>query len=189
MSRTSAPHAPYHHELTAALRRWDGTSTAALTALHARYSHAPDFIAALVEATSEADTESAATWLIKHRCDAGSVAISEDLRATLYMRLQGFTGWAAQLHVLQCMDHLPVPDAAAPATMDAVNAGATSAKALIRAWSLYGAAQLATQHPAYRPQVHAVLLAAETPAPKGAVAVRLRKARALLDRSSQTKKD
>ncbi|WP_300017025.1 hypothetical protein [uncultured Roseobacter sp.] len=167
--------------LTAALRDWDGASATALRAIYQQHHTEPDFTPALVAACQAPDTESAATWLIKHQCEIGGAVLLPEMCATVYAMLPKFTHWAARLHILQCVDRLPIPQTVADTVLSFVTQEATSTQKLIRAWSLYAAAQLAVQHPRYQSDAQALLAAAADPAPTGAVAVRLRKARALLD--------
>ncbi|MCV3272374.1 hypothetical protein [Roseobacter sinensis] len=166
--------------LQAAMRRWDGKSAAALAAIYQAHRAAPDFVTDLVAACAHPETETAGTWLIKHHCERGQSDFPEPLRSTLYAQLPEFSSWEAQLHLLQCTDHLPIPEPSAQAVFRSVEVGATATKLLVKAWSLYGAAQLARQHPVYATRVRAMLDQAARREPKGAVAVRLRKAQALL---------
>lgn len=181
MPRAPDPSAPdAQPDLPAAMLAWNGKSAGNITRIYDRYRATPAFEATLVNACETPETECAATWLIKHHCDEGQAQFSEPLRARIYASLPTFVAWEAQLHVLQCTDHLPIPERCAPAVFDFVTAGVASPKTLVRAWSLYAAAQLAAQHPQHRPTVQALLEAAAQETPKGAVAVRLRKAQALL---------
>lgn len=166
--------------LRAEMRNWDRKSASAITAIYQAHHDTEGFASRLMTAAGDAEMESAATWLIKHHCERGETAFSEDQRARLYTLLPRFTYWEAQLHVLQMVDDLPIPAAAADDMVTYLHGAATSSKTLIRAWALYAAAQLAHQHPAYAAQVDAMLKAAAKGQPKGAVAVRLRKAQELL---------
>lgn len=168
------------HELFSAMQDWDGTSAAALAAVYVEHSGRCDFQTNLISACQNPATERAATWLVKHHCETGQSSFSPEACTRLYMTLPAFEAWDAQLHVLQVMDFLPVPKEAAQVVFDVARDGANSAQKLICAWSLYGVAKLAAEHPEYRAAAKAILEEAAQLAPKGAIAVRLRKAQALL---------
>ncbi|GFE51686.1 hypothetical protein So717_34390 [Roseobacter cerasinus] len=170
-----------HDTFIAALRTWDGRTAADLKALYQAHHHATDFLPRLVEACEDVETETAATWLIKHHCEMGATPIPGLLRQQILASLPNLTRWDARLHLLQIMDHLrPIPTSLAPAIYDALADGAASARPLLRAWSLFAAAQLAVQHDTYAQKVHHLLETAADDNPKGAVAVRLREATALM---------
>ncbi|WP_300055551.1 hypothetical protein [uncultured Roseobacter sp.] len=172
-----------HSDLATALGDWDGASASALAEIYCNHSGEPEFLLSLLEACRSPETEGAATWLIKHHCEQSEAPLPPQMVATLYALLPGFTDWAAQLHILQCVDHLSIPPEAADTVMDFLTRAATSERKLVCAWSLYAAAQLAVQHPDHRPAARALLDTASARGHSGAVAVRLRKARTLLERA------
>lgn len=167
-------------DLLAAMRGWDRKSATALRSLYICHNTAPAFLPTLVAACSSADTACAATWLIRHHCAQSNGTLPPDLCRAFYASPPHLEGWQARLHVLQCLEDLPVPETAARTVFEFAASGAVSDNKLVRAWSLYGAAKLAQQHPGYDDAARALLDAAAAQKPTGAVAVRLRAAKELL---------
>ncbi|WP_299499053.1 hypothetical protein [uncultured Roseobacter sp.] len=168
------------HDLVTALRGWDGRSADDITALYTQFHQNPGFVEELVLSCRAPETERAATWLIKHHLEQSAVQFSKETRQQYYQAARHLTHWEARLHVLQCMDHIAIPPDTVEAVWSFAQAAATSDRKLLQAWGLYGLARIAHQFPDYQPAALEVLAKAAQQHPKGAVAVRLRKARALL---------
>ncbi len=150
------------HALASALFGFDGKRTDALEDFAANFRPDADLITELCDFAASDDTnlQTAATWLLKHY-GITAAQLSAGQTATLLGLLLRQTSWLPQIHVLQILDTLNVPEALAEPLMRALRALAVSDNTFIRAWSVHGAAALADQHPAYRAAARELLAAAE----------------------------
>ena len=88
---------------------WDTKSAAAITRVYARHMDRPSFLADVVELIGNPETEVGASWLLKHHFDEGGNPLGDKLVNQIYASLPRLDHWAARLHILQCMECLPIP--------------------------------------------------------------------------------
>ncbi|WGI22560.1 hypothetical protein [Amylibacter sp. IMCC11727] len=124
----------------AALERFDGTHTAELVGA---MDMARADVAGLVALCFDPDVAVAATWLVKALVEQGTDVTLDHVFASL----QAQTEWAAQLHILQCVQFAPM---AAVAHVDAVRDLMGADKALVRVWALDAFVRIAQCAPKFR---------------------------------------
>ncbi len=148
--------------LLQALSDFDGRSTRPLERFAAAHEPDAEMVSALCEFSASGDQamQAAATWLLKRYGVTGSQLTPDQNDALLRLLLQE-TSWFRDLHILQMMDRLVLPESLAPPLMDALAAQAAGSNAFIRAWSVHGAVAIADQHPAFRERAWELLAAAE----------------------------
>ncbi|WP_298912595.1 hypothetical protein [uncultured Roseobacter sp.] len=167
-------------DFAAMLRQWDQKSKPQIVEIYQAFKDTDDFLADLLDFCGIADLQGGATWLIKHHCEQTDLVFSPAEQCRFYETFEQLASWDAQLHALQTMHHVPIPKASGPALKTFLFTGIAQQNKLVRAWSYYGLALLARRFPEDKPEVLAVLDEAALQNPSGAIAVRLRKARALL---------
>ena len=167
--------------LTRALFDFDGKRLEPLERFASEYPVDSRLIAQLC-AFAESDDRNqrdAATWLLKrHRVSGAQLSPSQ--RESLLRLLLDYSGWLAQIHILQMLEGFVVPEELAESLMQALTRRATGANTFMRAWSVHGAAVLANQHPAYRQAALDLLDAAEQDQ-AASVRARLRRTRQAFD--------
>ncbi|MBW4708018.1 hypothetical protein KX928_09485 [Roseobacter sp. YSTF-M11] len=167
-------------DLAMALEPWDQTSATDIADIYQRYQHQEDFLPALIRCSRREECERGATWLIKHHCEKGGASFSDDDRHAFYRGVGRLVHWEAKLHVLQTMPAIAVPRTLRSDVKAFVLKSLADSNKLVIAWAYFALALLADQFPEYREEALGVLALAAPDYPSGAIAVRIRKARALL---------
>jgi len=88
--------------LRSLLAGWDPCDTDAGARLYDLLSDSRTFLARLAPLCFEADTEVAATWMLKRHVDAGGQIPVGQLDRIL-AGCDGLNEWSARLHLLQCL--------------------------------------------------------------------------------------
>ena len=119
------------------MRDWDGKATAPVEVAYDSYSSEPGFVDELIAMSREPALQTGATWLLKRHVETtGRLGAKAEL--ALWRAVGCLETWPAKLHVLQCVPHLPIPDAALAEVGDFVTSNLDAEKAFVRAWA-YGA--------------------------------------------------
>ena len=139
------------------LKGWDGKKADYLTEVYDRYSSQPDFLELLIVQMNASSLQSGATWLLKHHFDCGGEKLDAELATQLYKNLPALVLWDAKLHVLQVMQHMPIPGHQAAMTKAFVDQCLQDDVKFVRAWAYSGFWELARQHPRFRGQAEALL--------------------------------
>lgn len=165
-----------NEDLIARLRQWDSKTVRDVVAIYQEFRLQAGFLDSLIGACARPETETAATWLIKHHVEDGQVEVSHAQAELYYQNAVSLTQWQAQLHALQTMDHVALSEQMSTEVYDFVSAAISSDKTLLRAWGYYGLALVALQEPAKKVHAMKTLRRAAQTHSKGAIAVRVRKA-------------
>ena len=170
-------------ELRLAIAQWDGKSASAIKAVYDRFHDRERFNDDLIALMENETSQAGATWLLKHHCETKHVELSEEQRRSYQAKWKNLSHWEAQLHVLQCMEYIPI-DASQKANVHSfLQRCLASEKKFVRAWAYSGSARLALAIPDYRSETHALLVEAHEKESAGSVRVRVRKGLELLDRA------
>ncbi|QDG75316.1 hypothetical protein [Labrenzia sp. PHM005] len=162
-------------DLKARLAAWDGKNTQPLLDLYADTTHTDDWLASLVQLSSEPTCDRAATWLLKHSLESG-LSLPADLTRQHLCNLAPLSHWEAKLHVLQYLDRLELTEAVKRLLYAFIKESMISDAKLIRAWGYYAFSILAKQFPEFKTEALAIFKRAEQTETAGSVKVRLRKA-------------
>lgn len=135
---------------------WKGKSAEDITAIHDRYCQSEFFIADLIRLSSQRSCEKAATWLVKHhlekrhRLEPGEIA-------QLYEVAQHFENWEAKLHILQCIQYMPIAESEKDRVEHFLRKCLMDTNKLVRAWAYNGFYETALQFPEYRDEAQKLL--------------------------------
>ncbi len=135
--------------LEADIKAWDGKSVDAMERTYARHSKRPSFLAELTSALADESLQDGATWLLKHHLERKSPL--DEARAKEVLRvLPKLKSWVAKLHVLQCLQWMPIPARYKKKLETFLRACLQEENKFVRAWAYSGFCELARQHPEYR---------------------------------------
>ena len=153
---------PETDALAEAMLDFDGAHTDALERFAAESAVTPELIQRLCDFASSDDrkAQSAATWLIKRMTGSGAT-LSARQTETLLDLFSSEIHWQARLHLLQMLDRLVIPAERAPSLWDVLMRLTEAENKFVRAWSYFGLAVLARQHPDFRAEALALLAAGE----------------------------
>lgn len=136
--------------LRARLVDYDGRSTSHLTAIRSDLAQLEGYTDALIHLvrSDEGHDANAATWLLKQDLEAGGKLGQAQVQALLDA-IEGLSDWAAQLHILQSLRQLDLPESRAQALADWLKPLLVHKRPFLRAWALDALAHLARQHDGY----------------------------------------
>lgn len=154
---------------------WGGASQDILR-IYKRHCGRPSFGSDVVALLDQRSLERGATWLLKHHLETGSTDIQPADVDAVCSRLPDIDHWEARLHILQSIEHLPIPRPHLPKIEQFLREAVADDVKFVRAWGYHGWHQLAVQHPTYREQVSKILADALTSETAPSVKVRIRKA-------------
>ena len=152
--------------LTAAIAEYDGKRSDGLELVAAQVDPSRAVLKTLCELVQAKDArvQSASSWLLRRYVDAGAALSPQQTEQTLAVLKSGCQHglqWQARLHVLQMMGNLTLPSTLAEELWHALVEGTKDVNKFIRAWSYYGLAVLAEQHPIYRVRALSLIVVAE----------------------------
>ena len=154
---------------------WDKKSVNIIVQIYDHYSAEPEFVRQIVSLMPSETLQSGSTWLLKHYLEHHKQPIAEHLVETIYLHLDKLVEWEAKLHVLQCMQYLPVSKICKNSTELFILENIVSEVKFVRAWAYSGYYHLARQYPELRQQVERVLTDALENDPAASVKARVRK--------------
>ena len=155
---------------------WDCKSAADIGAVYDAHAGKRGFLKNIVSLTSEPELAVGTTWLIKHHFDEGGGALPDELALELFGYTDKLDRWESKLHVLQCMQHIPVPTKRAAKVERFVSSCFSVENKFVRAWAYSAYRDLAAAHPKYRAQAEAMLEDALSTETAGSVLARVRRA-------------
>ncbi len=117
---------------------------------------APGFEKDLARLLALPACERAATWLLKHHLEGGHELAATTI-AAVYARADALTHWEAQLHLLQCMPFMPVPEQHLARVEAFLRCSLAAENKFVRAWAYNGFWSFAMQVPAYREEAKALV--------------------------------
>jgi hypothetical protein len=140
------------------IESWDTKSTLAITRVYAKHMDRAQFLPELIDLIPLPTTEIGATWILKHHLDEDSSPLPDQLIQEVYKHLPKLTHWESKLHILQIMEHLPIPSKHKASTLNFINNCKSSDNKFVRAWSYHGQYQLALNFPKLRDQARSEIL-------------------------------
>lgn len=162
-------------KLISDIAAWDKKSVDVIIGIYNRYSVEPEFVAQIVSLTPNEKLQSGSTWLLKHYLERHKQPIAKHLVEAIYLHLDKLSEWEAKLHVLQCIEYLPVPEIYKKGTELFVLENVNSEIKFVRAWAYSGYYQLAKQYPDLRQRVETLLTDALENDRAASVKARIRK--------------
>ena len=142
--------------LTEEIVSWDGRSVAALLSTYERHCAEEDFVATILLHIADADSQRAATWLMKKHLEAGNSLSAVECRAIIG-RLSAQHHWLSELHLLQCLPYLSILEEDSADIEKFLDACVESDKKFVRAWAYNGFNELSLRFPRYREMVDGML--------------------------------
>ncbi len=134
----------------------DGNSVAALQATYERHRAEEDFVATILAHVADAESQRAATWLLKKHVEAGNSLSAADCR-TVFGVLPDQDHWESKLHILQCLPYLDIREDDCSGLESFLHACIKSENKFVRAWAYNGFNELAMRFPRYREEVDGML--------------------------------
>ena len=148
--------------LLRSLQAFDGKQTGVLEQISSTLRRDPRTVAELLKAAEHDDArlQVAATWILKRWVDEGEPAVQERT-PQLAHALTHAADWQSQLHLLQALALLQIPQPAVPPLTRALAPLITHTNRFLRAWSLSVYARIAEDHEPLREKVLKLLGNAE----------------------------
>ena len=143
--------------LKADIEGWDTKSRDAIARVYDKHVGDADFLVHVIALIGKAPTQVGATWLLKHSFDEGGVPLDAALASAAYSKVDGLVRWEAKLHILQCMERLPIPESRVRPVEQFLRDCLASEVKFVRAWAYSGFHELARQHPAFRAEASRLL--------------------------------
>ncbi|MCH9652185.1 MAG: hypothetical protein K0U98_28410 [Deltaproteobacteria bacterium] len=135
--------------LQTALANWDGKSAGEIRSIHDRHRGEPGYPSLLIALMAVEAFRTGATWLLKALLEGGA-EISPGEIETIYDQLPELDHWEQKLHLLQCMEYLPIPDAQKRSVRRFLRESLESENKFVRAWAHNGYYHLAKQYPEFQ---------------------------------------
>ncbi len=159
--RAATPHqVPTLAALRKALAPGDGTDAAAITLLFEQFAGSdavlpPRLLSKVVRLVTEAPTQRAATWLLKHHVAKGGVLPAQSVEP-LVRAAEDDADWQSRLHALQCLPGVQIPASMQQSVEALLRQGLRSENKFVRAWAYGGFGELARQFPGYQAEAEAL---------------------------------
>lgn len=157
------------------LQAWNGLSVEAITEIYARHASCPGFVPSLVECAHRTEIQRGSTWLLKHSFEQGGEPLEEHVADDWYQNAPKLEHWESRLHLLQCMQYIPVPVKRVRRIEGFLVECFAQEQRLIRAWAYSGYYELALTHQKYREQAQRMLEDAIKTETAASVLARVRK--------------
>jgi hypothetical protein len=135
---------------------WDNKSATALQSTYGRYSDEDNFLATVLEHIADVELQRAATWLLKRHLEAGHSLPLQSSRVVL-KALSDQEHWESQLHILQCLRYLIIPEDQTTHLESFLASCLESDNKFLRAWAYNGFNELALRFPRYRDEIDLML--------------------------------
>lgn len=126
---------------------WDAKDATHIKRVYARHSEQPEFHESLIALFPSPEHQDGATWLYKHAIDEGDLrpeAIDPKHIEAVCAALDDLQTWPAQLHALQILTVVPIPESCTEPIESFARSCMGSKKTFVRAWS-YSALFAATR--------------------------------------------
>lgn len=132
-----------------AIAAWDGKSAADIRAIHETFYPRQDYTDSLLDLLQKGQYANGVTWLLKAAVEA-DFRPSQQQAVVVYGSLESLDDWEAVMHILQCMEFIPVPGRQKKAVHKLLKQYLRHKNKFLRAWSYSGFYFLAKAHPGYR---------------------------------------
>lgn len=126
---------------------WDAKDASHIKRVYASHYEHPEFHESLIGLFASPEHQDGATWLYKHAIDEGDLvpeSIDPNSIKAVCAALDVLKSWPAQLHALQILTVVPIPESCTDSTESFARACMSSKKTFVRAWS-YSALYAATR--------------------------------------------
>lgn len=143
--------------LKAEVAAWDGKTAADITHIYESHKGDPRLGTRLVAALGDPSCERGITWLIKHHLEQGWDGATPKQAGAIIGALEKAAHWETRLHILQCLDHLEIPEETTTSLAACLTDTVGDDAKFVRAWAYHGWYRLADQHPSFSIQARTVL--------------------------------
>ena len=161
--------------LKADIDLWDGKSKNAITRVYKKHNGKANFLVDVIALIADEPMQVGATWLLKHYFDEGGPPLESPSAAAVYSKVDSLVHWEAKLHVLQCMEHLPISKDQVKPVEKLLRLCLAGEAKFVRAWAYSGFHELARQHPEFQPEASRILAVALETETAGSVLARVRR--------------
>lgn len=130
------------------VEQWDSKDAVYIKRVYANHFEHQGFHESLISLFPSIEHQDGATWLFKHAIDEGDLvpeSIDPQLITTMCASLDALNTWPAQLHVLQILSLVPIPESCTDPIETFARSCMTCKKTFVRAWS-YSALYAATRN-------------------------------------------
>lgn len=150
------------NDLIEAIREFDGKHTLPLEQINAALPRSEGSLKQLLTLSThdEAKIQVGATWLLKQWQDDDEPLI-EQAGGTLVNALKATGHWEVQLHLLQILSQIQIPQKSLPSLYKLIQTLLLNDNKFVRAWTLSTLASVANQKDSYRNDAIALLQIAE----------------------------
>lgn len=151
-----------HQQRTA---EWDGKSAEGIKAIFAKYHREDDFADNLITMLEFPAAQKGASWQLKAWLEDGA-SLSDEQLEQFYAHMPNFKNWETQLHYLQSLPYLSIPESQKEPVRTFLDQCLASKNKFVRAWTYNGYHLLAQQHSEFTEKVDVMLInALESEAP------------------------
>lgn len=167
-------------DLKTTLLKWDRKNTDILSEWYARNKDTSGVVDQLISHLTDIPCQEAASWLLKYHIEQQpkkqrNSTLSKAQMAQIFSALNAFKSWQTQLHFLQILPYLEIPQEHCPSLEYFVRQHISGNNKFVKAWAYNGFYLLACQYPEYQAEVLSFLqMAMEDEAPS--IKARVRKA-------------
>ncbi len=155
------------------IEAWDGKSADDIQDIYNRYSQGSTFVSEIIRLAKEQPLQRGATWLLKRHLENTECL---ELRAikNVYQLLPTLEHWETKLHVLQCIQYMPIPRTHKTKVETFLRECLVDNTKFVRAWAYNGFYKLAVQYPEYQEETkHLFVMAMKNEA--ASIKARIRK--------------
>ena len=132
------------------IEQWDKKAVQPIARAYNAHASSPSFIDDLLSMLREPALEVGASWMLKHAIEAGDLvgeSLEPEQLISLFRDANELTHWESHLHLLQIMEHLPIPPQARAYAKGFVYFSLGSQYKFVRAWAYSGIHALARDRP------------------------------------------
>lgn len=134
------------------ISQWSGRSTQDMRIIYNAYSKASNFVPSLIKLLHEPQSQTGATWLLKHYLETDGTLTPEQ-NSGFFLSLHELENWESKLHMLQCLSHVTIAQIHCARLEEFLLACLEDKNKFVRAWAYNGFFHLAKQHPKYQSEV------------------------------------
>ncbi|MCY3883689.1 MAG: hypothetical protein OXG24_02110 [Gammaproteobacteria bacterium] len=134
----------------------DEKSAVALQSVYKRHCSKEDFVSTILTHVTPAESQRAATWLLKKHLETGNSLSAAQCRIVIRALIDQ-DHWESKLHLLQCLPYLDIHKDDCVGLESFLIASVRSENKFIRAWAYNGFNELALSFPRYRKKVDGML--------------------------------
>ena len=138
-------------DLEDAIRSWDGRVSGDIDAIYMRHCNDESFVSNVVKCLQEVKLQKGATWLLKRYLERGQTMKPNHV-AKIFAQLSKLESWESRLHVLQCMQYMPIGARERAQVEGFLRKCLIAPNKFERAWAYNGFYEFALQYPEYEEQ-------------------------------------